>query len=1078
MTITRSYKWEKEEIHTEGNQPVGLLVPTNVTLMRKFTKVTVMLAILLWLCATLHMTAFASSATDFGLTLTLSTDDTEYAVGDAVKITYMAKNDSDYDMVNVRLTFTMPAELSAPVTVVDIPIIPAHTTYGPFTLPDATVVRTGTDTSSDSSDSSDTISQPTVTATMDSPKTGEAGRIIWLVVLLCGALAIAFLVYYCLKKRSKLGTWIAALLLMVEAVTFFGFQPVQAESDEYGLEVSHALILDGKNLSISMSCKWRFLIADENGNPVTSLTKTYGDPDFRLQTLNGMGEGAITWESSDPSIVSVTNDGTTFTTVSILKTTGQNPVTISVTKAASGIYKEMKTSVPITVSPAQLVVTNDSVPASVAYESVLTPTAKLANSNRAVHVTWESSNESILDINVDANGVYTITAVDVGEATITGSADYCIPVQIRVTVGSAQLVVRDNSVPQSVSYGDVLTPIIGIGNNNTVDDVIWTSSDESVLDIRVDEDGNYTIHAVGEGEAIITAEAPYCIDFEIVVTVNPAQLVVTGDSVPESVSYGDVITPTAGIAGDDDGNIPIVNLVWSIAPGDEDVLAISEVDGVYTIEAVGVGEATIIATAENCNPLRVVVTVYPAQLVVTNLPASVTYGTVITPTAGIAGDDDGSISVNNLRWSSNAESILDITNNGTQITAVSVGTATITGSADNCIDVTVQVTVTAAQLVVTNDSVPTSVDFGEVLIPTAGIAGSNIAVNVTWDSDDENILDVFLDENEAYKIEAVDLGTTTITGSAPNCNDVEIQVTVSGQLVVTGVPASVSYGDVITPTIGIEDGDGNETISGLELESSNEDVLAIDEDGIIHALSVGTATITAEADNCTPAQVVVTVSAAQLVVTGDSVRASVSYGDVLTPTAGIAGDDDGSISVNNLSWESSDEDVLEIGEDGNIHALNVGTATIRATADNCTPVDIEVTVVPATLYASLDIGEMENIVEGVYGYFDWQAEPQTIDNYHIVLYLFMRGNELPITLSGWENDDDEDVELQPEWINEVASIVDLPGGFMGEYDVELGGYALQDEVLPVGEYTLTVDIDLDNYQVVWVNDTLTLAEIR
>jgi hypothetical protein len=752
---------------------------TTIKTYKKSTRAAVMLAIILLILANTQIIAHASSATDFGLTLTVSTDKTEYAVGDAVKITYMARNDSDYDMVNVRLTFTMPAELSAPVTVVDIPIIPAHTTYGPFTLPDATVIDTNipSDSSdSGSSDSPDPISQPTVTATADSPKTGEASQIIWLAVLVCGAAAAAVLVYYCLKKRSKLGTWIVALLLTIEAVTFFTFPPVQAEADEYGLEVNHSLILDGKNLSISMSCKWSFLIADENGNPVTSLTKIYGDPDFRLQTLNGMGEGAITWESSDPSAVSVTNDGTSFTTVSILKSTGQNPVTISATKVASGIYKEMKTSVPITVNPAQLVVTNNSVPESVDFGDVLTPTAKLATSDKAVHVTWASSDESILKISDDGTQ---ITAVGSGTATITGSADYCIPVTIVVTVDSeqtddpTQLVVTNNSVPTSVSYGVVLTPTAGIaGGDNTVNGVIWTSSNESILDIRVDANGVYTIHAVGTGVATITGSADNYTPITVQVTVNPAQLVVTG-GVPESVSYGDVLTPTAGIA---DSDID-VNVTWS--SGNESILDISD-DGTQ-ITAVGLGTTTITGSAANCSSVTVQVTVY-AQLEVTSnsVPTSLTYGDELTPTARIANSD---IAVTNLVWSIEAEDedVLEIilVNDVYKINAIGVGTATITATADNCIQLSIGVTVNPAPLQL-------SLDTGFI----EDVLGGRFVGNTLWDQETQTIdsiqMEFYLDEQgnqfpiklagwiERFGDDAADFGLSNVYAYVESFDDLPL----------------------------------------------------------------------------------------------------------------------------------------------------------------------------------------------------------------------------------------------------------------------------------------------------------------
>lgn len=70
-------------------------------------------------------------------------------------------------------------------------------------------------------------------------------------------------------------------------------------------------------------------------------TKTYGDGTFPLSVTGGSGGGAVTFESSDPTIVSISG-----TTATIHKA---GTVTITATKAANNTYNEVTASVSLTV---------------------------------------------------------------------------------------------------------------------------------------------------------------------------------------------------------------------------------------------------------------------------------------------------------------------------------------------------------------------------------------------------------------------------------------------------------------------------------------------------------------------------------------------------------------------------------------------------------------------------------------------------------------------------------------------------------------------------------------------------------
>ncbi|MBB2181870.1 Ig-like domain repeat protein [Lachnospiraceae bacterium MD1] len=80
-------------------------------------------------------------------------------------------------------------------------------------------------------------------------------------------------------------------------------------------------------------------------------TKTYGDGTFTLSATGGSGDGAVTFESSDPTIVSISG-----TTATIHKA---GSVTITVTKAATDTYNEASASVSLIVGKKELTVKTD-----------------------------------------------------------------------------------------------------------------------------------------------------------------------------------------------------------------------------------------------------------------------------------------------------------------------------------------------------------------------------------------------------------------------------------------------------------------------------------------------------------------------------------------------------------------------------------------------------------------------------------------------------------------------------------------------------------------------------------------------
>ena len=121
------------------------------------------------------------------------------------------------------------------------------------------------------------------------------------------------------------------------------------------------------------------------------------------------------------------------------------------------------------------------------------------------------------------------------------------------------------------------------------------------------------------------------------------------------------------------------------------------------------------------------------------------------------------------------------------------------------------------------------------------------------------------------------------------------------------------------------------TRTGVVYESANENVATVDRDGTVHAVSVGTAVITARPAMGEDFAASVTVTVVQP-------AESISFEESFYVTTMEQTDDDLKLTITpataterNVTWESSNPDVCEMGEDGQLIKHKNGTATLRAT---------------------------------------------------------------------------------------------------------------------------------------------------
>ena len=230
----------------------------------------------------------------------------------------------------------------------------------------------------------------------------------------------------------------------------------------------------------------------------TTATMNIGDVAYLTATLSpdNATDQNVSWTSSDPSVVTVSNSGSFVTAgSSTITAVGKGTATITVTTEDGSLSATCTVTVNAPVTGVSL--DNTTATMIVGDTKQLTATVQPTNANDQ-DVTWSSSNESVATVSSDG----LITAVGKGTAKITvttedGSFTATCTVTVNIAVTSVSL---DNTdIYIIVGNTEQLTATV-LPDNASDKSVTWSSSDETVA--TVSSAGLVT--AVAEGIATIT----------------------------------------------------------------------------------------------------------------------------------------------------------------------------------------------------------------------------------------------------------------------------------------------------------------------------------------------------------------------------------------------------------------------------------------------------------------------------------------------------------------------------------------------------------------------------------------------
>ena len=238
-----------------------------------------------------------------------------------------------------------------------------------------------------------------------------------------------------------------------------------------------------------------------------------------------------------------------------------------------------------------------------------------------------------------------------------------------------------------------------------------------------------------------------------------------------------------------------------------------------------------------------------------------------------------------------------------------------------------------------------------VLVKPSDLASTKL----TWKSSNTKVVTV--DSNG--KIKGIGLGTATITVTSSNGKKATITITVTNESILvkeiklSPSTATIKVGSTTQISANIEP--SNATNSELVWTSSDPSIATVTDKGVVKGVKSGVITITAKTKDGkvvatskitveelapTPTPMVIT----SISFTDDNV--SVEKDKSLNLIVEI---EPVELSSSKLSWESSDNSIVTVDDNGKITGIKKGTATITVTTNNGKKATCTVTVVDNTI---------------------------------------------------------------------------------------------------------------------------------
>ena len=539
-------------------------------------------------------------------------------------------------------------------------------------------------------------------------------------------------------------------------------------------------------------------------------------------------------------------------------------------------------------------------------------------------VTWSSENEDIATVE---DGV--VTAVGAGTTNITAKVgEFTATCEVTVVVPLESISVKADGATDSLEVDDTVNLTVEYSPADTTveRDVTWTSSDDTVA--TVDENG--TVTAVKGGTATITATvngiSATC-DIKVLIHTTA----ITLGSSDLQLAKGQVSDPIA-VTYNPENTDDSKDLTWTSSNAD-----VATVDENGVVTAAGGGTATIRATL-NANEdvyaecaVTVSVPLESITLTADKETDSLEVGDTVNLIVGYNPED--TTVVKDVVWTSSDDAVATV-DNGT-VTAVGGGTATIT-AAVNGISATCDVRVlkhTAGISLGTTEMNLMKGDVSDPIAVTFDPADTDDSKEVTWSSDNTAVAAV----DSEGRVTGIGEGTAVITATAvdggftASCTVTVSEIHVQDAVLAEDTPSELYIGQNHTISVVITPENVTDEVT-YSYASSDADVAAVDENGVVSALKAGTATITVTvtAGDFTK-ELSFNVEVKEIPLEGIAFKEEIkTLEEGQSAQLEILYNPENTTVDRTVTWNSSDPTVATV-EDGLVKALKAGTTVITAT---------------------------------------------------------------------------------------------------------------------------------------------------
>jgi len=562
---------------------------------------------------------------------------------------------------------------------------------------------------------------------------------------------------------------------------------------------------------------------------------------------------------------------------------------------------------------------------------------------------WAMGDESIASVSPDG----TVAAVSAGSTTLTVSyeqlsADVAFEIEPR-TLNSLELVLAPSELPLGTSS---TLEVFGIYNDETrelldgADSVSLNTSDATIAQIDSGTFGRIIGSSIGT--ATVTATSASGIESSVEAEVTPAlvtNLMVSSDVLTTPAGFPVALSATASYTDSSQRDVTS-DVIWSLSGTSNATISSSG-----SLTAQQPGTANVLAELEG-ESASIAIEITDAILESITIAAgdgSVAAGQSSNVTLRGTFSNGTQQTVDADTWNTSDQTVLTVNQNGL-VDGISVGTATITADLQN-FSATTDYDVTAAILEEINVSFPNS---GNDSL-AAGLQTSSSAQGTFSDGTQTDFTNQVIWESGDLAVATVS-ASGTVTAQAPG--SVEITAAYQGTLgfrtltVTDALLQSVSISSTnltngqisgakglvqSVALIGDFSDGGSSTIdaSGVLWSVADSSVASINNAGEVQFLSVGTTTLTGEAEGFSASVQVTTTAAEPTSIDISGTDSTIAAGESATLQANVIYSDSTSTDVtDSATWSSSDPAIATVvdggANNGQLRASEEGFAVISA----------------------------------------------------------------------------------------------------------------------------------------------------